>query len=127
MNCSWIDTLWTSDEYERGVDQFLEFINNNVPHNKGLFYYPCVKCLDELQWNPIEIKDHLICFGFYKAYRQWVLHGESRKHGTPQVENDDMEFGDQIEDMLCHIGIETVEKLHKYDSLGNDSETPLHP
>ncbi|XP_054817997.1 uncharacterized protein LOC129317669 isoform X2 [Prosopis cineraria] len=103
MNHSWIDALRASDEYEMGVDHFLEFAKNNVLSNKGLFYCPCVKRLNGLRQSPVEIKDHLICFGLYKAYRQWVLHSESRKRGMPQVENDDMNFGDQIEDILCDM------------------------
>ncbi|XP_028758521.1 uncharacterized protein LOC114717527 [Neltuma alba] len=127
MDRSWIDALRTSDEYERGVDQFLEFAKNNVPNNNGLFYCPCVKCMNGLRQVTTEIKDHLICFGFYKAYRQWVLHGESKKHKVCQIEKDDMDMDERVEDMIHDVGVDVVEQLHKYSNLCNDAEKPLYP
>ncbi|XP_028800088.1 uncharacterized protein LOC114755378 [Neltuma alba] len=127
MDRSWINALRTSDEYEHGVDQFLEFTKNNVPNNNGLFYYPCVKCMNGLRQVTTEIKDHLICFGFYKAYRQWVLHGESKKHKVCQIEKDDMDMDERVEDMIHDVGVDVVEQLHKYSNLCNDAEKPLYP
>ena len=73
MDRSWIDAPRTSDEYEHGVDEFLDYATKNVPNNNGLLYCPCVKCLNGLRLGTREIKDHLICFGFYKGYTNWVL------------------------------------------------------
>ncbi|XP_028799754.1 uncharacterized protein LOC114755053 [Neltuma alba] len=127
MDRSWIDALRTSDEYECGVDQFLEFVKNNVPNNNGLFYCPCVKCMNRLRQITTEIKDHLICFGFYKVYKQCVLHGESKKHRVCQIEKDDMDMDERVEDMIHDVGVDVVKQLHKYSNLCNDAEKPLYP
>ena len=42
MDRSWIDAPRTSDEYEHGVDEFLDYATKNVPNDNGLLYCPCV-------------------------------------------------------------------------------------
>jgi len=73
---SWINYNCTTDEYESGVEQFIEFASRNVQDNNGIFYCPCVNCLNERRL-PIEvIREHVLCDGFLKSYTKWIWHGE---------------------------------------------------
>ena len=42
MNRSWITARHTSEEYENGAEQFLDFAERNVPDSSGRFYYSYV-------------------------------------------------------------------------------------
>ena len=68
MDRSWIYARRTTDEYEKGVEEFLEFARRNGRDSNGRFYCPCVKCLNERRLNVEEIKDHVLCDGFCKSY-----------------------------------------------------------
>jgi len=60
MDRSWINLLRTTNEYENGVKEFLEFANMNVPDNNGKFCCPCVNCLNERKLPTNIIWDHVV-------------------------------------------------------------------
>lgn len=64
------------DEYESGVEPFLEFPKINVPNNNGRLYCMCVNCLNEWKLLTEDILEHVLCDGFLKGYTKWTLHGE---------------------------------------------------
>ncbi|WVZ21880.1 hypothetical protein V8G54_000424 [Vigna mungo] len=76
MDRSWINCKRTSEEYERGVEQFIEFATRNVPDNNGRFYCPCVNCLNERRLPIAVIREHVLCDGIPKSYTKWTWHGE---------------------------------------------------
>jgi len=76
MDQSWINFLCTTNEYENGVEEFLEFANMNVPNNNGKFYCPCVNCLNERKLPTDVIQEHVLCDGFLNSYTKWIWHGE---------------------------------------------------
>ena len=96
-------------EYEDGVEKFLEFAQRNAPSKRdGLYYCPCVKCLNNSRRSISEIKEHLICDGINLRYTNWIWHGEIRKttlSANEKVVNED--FGDRISDMFCDIRSES--------------------
>ena len=39
-----MDALRTSEEYQKGVEEFIEFAERNAPSKNGKYPSPCVKC-----------------------------------------------------------------------------------
>ena len=46
MNRAWMDALRTSGEYQKGVEEFIEFSKRNAPSKNGRYPCPCVKCVN---------------------------------------------------------------------------------
>lgn len=42
MNYSWMKADRLGQVYEKGFLEFLEYTEQNIPNNNGLFYCPCV-------------------------------------------------------------------------------------
>ncbi|XP_052731652.1 uncharacterized protein LOC128196086 isoform X4 [Vigna angularis] len=132
MDRSWINLIRTTNEYESGVEQFLEFAKMNVPDNNGRFYCPCVNCLNERKLPTEVIREHVLCDGFLKSYTKWTWHGElidmpSVSDSQVEVEEVDLEMGDRLEDMICDVGHDSFQRAHMYDNLCSDAEKPLYP
>ena len=68
MDRSWINGRRDEDEYEKGVEEFLEFVKRNVTNNKGKFYCPYVKCLNLRQLGVKDIREYVLCDDFCKNY-----------------------------------------------------------
>ena len=66
-----------SEEYENGVEQFLQFTQLNAESLRGNYFCPCVKCLNGRRQSVDEIRSHLICYGIIPNYTKWIWHGES--------------------------------------------------
>ncbi|XP_052730448.1 uncharacterized protein LOC128195809 [Vigna angularis] len=132
MDRRWINLIRTTNEYESGVEQFLEFAKMNVPDNNGRFYCPCVNCLNERKLPTEVIREHVLCDGFLKSYTKWTWHGElidmpSVSDSQVEIEEVDLEMGDRLEDMICDVGHDSFQRAHMYDSLCSDAEKPLYP
>ena len=61
-----------SDEYENGVEQFLQFTERNAASLGGNFYCPCVKCVNGRRQSVNEIRSHLICHDTIQNYTKWI-------------------------------------------------------
>lgn len=83
MDKSWIYKPRLSEAYTDGVDAFLEFAFGNIQVEK--LKCPCNRCSLYTPRTRIEIRDHLICYGFMKSYTNWVLHGEEIE--LPEINN----------------------------------------
>nr|KYP62103.1 hypothetical protein KK1_016627 [Cajanus cajan] len=119
-----------TNEYQNGVEQFLEFAQRNQSDLNRKFYCPCVNCLNGRRRTIDEIWDHLICDGFLTSYTTWIWHGEHKEiQIVYQTQHDDEVMHDQIEDMIRDVGQESFQQAHShvYDDLKSDSETPLFP
>ncbi|KAL3627852.1 hypothetical protein CASFOL_028267 [Castilleja foliolosa] len=133
MDRRWINAVRTSEEYERGVNEFIEFARNHVPN--GNERYPCMKCLNHRRLSVREIREHVICDGFNKKYIRWIWHGELDMPNVPEAEeapNEDVDetMFDNMEEMINDVGAEAFEQAHankSYDSLSTDADKPLYP
>ena len=45
MDRAWMDALRTSEEYQKGVEEFNEFAKRNALSKNGKYPCPCVKCV----------------------------------------------------------------------------------
>jgi len=105
MDRSWINAIRTSDEYENGVKEFLEFAKTSALDSNGKCYYLCRIYLNERWLKVEEIREHVLCDGFCPSYTRWIWHGESL--GMPsvfEIIEADKGMIDQVEDMIGDIG-----------------------
>jgi len=49
MNQSWITASRISDEYENGVEEFLQFAKRNGIGVNNKYYCPCVNCVNVIR------------------------------------------------------------------------------
>ena len=74
-----INSLCISDEYERGVEEFIQFAQRNVinnGHDGAKIRCPCVKCLNGRILDFKIMREHLLCDRFLRSYKTWAWHGE---------------------------------------------------
>ncbi|XP_059428281.1 uncharacterized protein LOC132162018 [Corylus avellana] len=64
-----------SEEYVRGVNDFLEFAFNNETHS-GKIRCPCTRCANGTSWVRGMVHAHLINYGICQRYTCWYAHGE---------------------------------------------------
>ncbi|XP_074591175.1 uncharacterized protein LOC141847094 [Curcuma longa] len=71
------DPTKKTEEYIRGVNEFLEFAFQNVEAD-GKIFCPCKKCANTHRHSRTNIYLHLTDphRGFLRGYRQWIFHGE---------------------------------------------------
>ncbi|XP_073226306.1 uncharacterized protein [Cicer arietinum] len=128
MNRSWMNANRLSEEYEKGVEEFLQFALKKLPESKGRFYCPCVICLNENTLHFEEIRSHLICYGIDMNYIRWIWHGDSlNMSNTSEREDANVDMNDQLEHMIRDVGQESFNRAHVYDNLCSDKEEPLYP
>ncbi|KAG4991588.1 hypothetical protein JHK87_025045 [Glycine soja] len=129
MDRSWMKAKRISDEYENGVEQFLQFTQLNAESLRGNYFCPCVKCLNGRRQSVDEIRSHLICYGIIPNYTKWIWHGELADIPTvSQSQAVHEDSGERIEEMIRDLGQETFEQAHAplYDTIERDSNTPLY-
>ncbi|XP_006596670.1 uncharacterized protein [Glycine max] len=129
MDRSWMTRPRISDEYDNGVEDFLQFAKHNAAPIGGLYLCPCVNCLNGRRQYLDDIRTHLICDGISPNYTKWIWHGElPQMSSSPLTAPVDEEVGDHIEDMLRDLGQEGFRQAHSpyYESLDTDSTTPLY-
>jgi len=44
MDRSWMKASRITEDYENGVEDFLQFAQSNVPSLRGKYFCPCVSC-----------------------------------------------------------------------------------
>ena len=72
MDRAWMDALRTSEEYQNGVEEFIEFAKRNVASKNGKYPCPCVKCVNVDRKSLDSIRNDLICEGINRRYRKWI-------------------------------------------------------
>ena len=72
----WMTRPRISDEYDNGVEDFLQFAKHNAAPIGGLYLCPCVNCLNGRRQSLDDIRTHLICDGISPNYTKWIWHGE---------------------------------------------------
>ena len=91
-----------SDEYLKGVKNFIDVARKDqVDNNKSFIYCPCKDCKNEKKFFLSEmVESHLILRGFKENYNCWNKHGEEGLN--------DGESGEAL-DNLDHHEIPTAE------------------
>ncbi|XP_039119135.1 uncharacterized protein LOC120255365 [Dioscorea cayenensis subsp. rotundata] len=75
MDKSWMRKSRLSQEYEDGVEQFLNFAFANSNEDDRIIC-PCIKCVN-IHWQTREtVLEHLVCDGIIQGYTCWFFHGE---------------------------------------------------
>jgi len=129
MDRTWIKALRISDEYEKGVEDFLAFAKQNAPTLGRNYFCPCVNCVNGRRHSVNEIRTHLICDGFSWSYTNWIWHSELQEIQTaPATEAVDVQTGERMEDMLRDLGAEGYLKAQGpyYDDLKTGSKVLLY-
>ena len=72
MDRSWMNARRISEEYDKGVEEFLQFARENGKPINEMYFCPCVRCLNQLRQEPRVIRDHIFVFGIVKSYTVWT-------------------------------------------------------
>jgi len=66
MDQNSINSIRISDEYERGVEEFIQFVQrNNSGHDGAKIECPCINCLNGRILDVKIIREHLLVVGFF--------------------------------------------------------------
>jgi len=79
MDRNWINFVRISDEYERGVKEFIQYAQrnaNNSGHDRAKIRCSCVNYFYGRILDVNIIREHLLCDGFLRSYTTWAWHGE---------------------------------------------------
>ncbi|KAG2405345.1 uncharacterized protein HKW66_Vig0046000 [Vigna angularis] len=129
MDRRWMNERRMSEEYDKGVSQFLQYVEQNAKSVNGTYFCPCVRCLNQIRQDLGNVRDHLFMYGIMRTYTVWTWHGEvleqpTTSRGTNYVEE---WMSDHLEDMIRDVGEDNFGRANLYDTLINDSEQPLFP
>ena len=113
MDRAWMDALRTSEEYQKGVKEFIEFAKRNVSSKNGKYPCPCVKCVNVDRKSLDSIRNDLICEGINRRYRKWIWHGEL---GTTveHVKAAEVNDNDDDDEYVCDVGMDNMIILFNY-------------
>ena len=59
------------------LNKFLEFVMKNLTDYNSTICCPCNKCKNRYFKSISDVKFHCCLWGFHKAYKIWVYHGET--------------------------------------------------
>jgi hypothetical protein len=133
MDKKWMSANWLSNEYEKGVEEFVKFV---VKHAKdpSRIICPCLGCCYGGRVNGGALESHLRMNGIDRSYTFWTMHGVTSKN--VDLENNSKyvsdEFNantydcDRFEDMADAVEEELRDCPQMYERMVNDSETPLY-
>ena len=129
MDQSWMKASRISDEYENGVEQFLQFTERNAQSLGGKIFYPCAKCVNGRRRTVNEIRSYLICHGIILNYSKWIWHGQLPNMPTvSRTELVDEDIRDGIKDMICDLRQDYFQQAHAplYEKIESDSKKSLY-
>jgi len=75
MDQNWINSVCISNEYERRLEMFIQFVERNTNdsgHDGVKFRCSCVNCLNKRRLDVKKIREHLLCDGFLRSYTTWT-------------------------------------------------------
>jgi len=121
MNRNWINFVCISDEYERGVEEFIQFAQcnaNNSGHDGVKISCSSVNCLNGRRLDVKKIREHLLCDELLRSYTTWTWHGDllnlPRVSVTEEYVGSTMDdavhgevHNDQLKDMIRDAGVES--------------------
>ncbi|KAK5802905.1 hypothetical protein PVK06_030536 [Gossypium arboreum] len=81
MDRSWMKLSRVSNDYQNGVQTFLNFSFQNASQ-ENMILCLCKKC-GNINWHFREVVyEHLIVDGFIRGYKKWIFHGKCTSSGT---------------------------------------------
>ncbi|WVZ04090.1 hypothetical protein V8G54_024896 [Vigna mungo] len=107
-----------SEEYEKVVLVFLQYVQENAKFVNGTYFCPCVHCLNQIRQDLGNMRDHL---SIHVQHNQNLYRLDLAWRRTNYVEE-----SDHLEDMIRDVGEDNFGRANLYDSLINDSEQPLY-
>ncbi|XP_058769111.1 uncharacterized protein LOC131642981 [Vicia villosa] len=126
MDRSWMQKNRSSEEYKKGVLEFLTFAETNLPKSNGRFHCPCAKCVNIAPLNANIVWDHLIVNGICQNYTKWIWHGELSDAPMASLREEfDIEASDYLEEMIRDIGQDSFQRAHAINSWTDKSFTQL--
>jgi len=57
-----------SEEYEKGVFNFLQYAQEHAIYVNGTYFCPCVRCLNQILHDLGRIRDNLFIFSIMRSY-----------------------------------------------------------
>lgn len=130
MDRSWMKVDRLVSVYEKRILEFLEYVEQNLLENDGIFYCPCVICRNINKGTKEEVFYHLCCDDIFQNYTIWTWHGEGdkKKNRASQIHEDDEDedMDDRLEHMFRDIEESSFWKARIYDALYSDKDTPLY-
>ncbi|XP_019245219.1 PREDICTED: uncharacterized protein LOC109225081 [Nicotiana attenuata] len=117
---SWMNLLIWTDEYIRGVNDFLDKAFERAAQENELLC-PCKKCMNHYWYYRNVAENQLVVHGFVDGYTKWVFHGEGfSSRNTPHPSNDDE--GDEE-----GVGERLSEEAKKFFKLLEEGKQELYP
>lgn len=98
MDKIWMHATKFSNEYVRGVESFMKFVDEHIVQESDI-KCPCKHCLNSYTRSHKEMTDHLYFRGIDTAYTRWIYHVECSNYRFPAstCDNDNVnEDDDQI-------------------------------
>ena len=140
MDKSWITKDRTSNDFAKGVNEFLKFIMENA-NDCNSIRCPCMKCGNMEIHTIRDIKGHIYWNGFDVNYRRWIWHGESCDDGigsSTRFGNINEEFNENDSGGKEEVAFNNIEMTRAaFDNFDNDpnefvnlledAEKPLYP
>ncbi|WVY97346.1 hypothetical protein V8G54_029497 [Vigna mungo] len=102
MDRSWIHQRRISEEYDRGVSEFILYVKEHAKPVNGAYFCPCVRCLNQVYEDLDNIRDHLFIYGIMRSYTVWTWNGEVLYKPTTLRGSDYVEewTSDHLDEML---------------------------
>ncbi|XP_021839292.2 uncharacterized protein [Spinacia oleracea] len=146
MDRKWMLARRTSDEYEKGVEEFITFAIDHA-EDASRILCPCINCNNMVRHNVEDVRIHLVVNGIIQTYKCWIKHGETLEDFPSYVsnemygemygdtENNETEADEMEEDLdvdcleeMTHILGQNIEGgSEMFETLSNDAKTPLYP
>jgi hypothetical protein len=99
MDKEWTKSARESEEYEIGLNYFLDYAyTKGKPRGKEILC-PCATCYNSKWFTRNAVRNHLIAFGFQKGYDVWVRHGEKIRKPNDINDNHMNDTNDQVDDI----------------------------
>ena len=128
-----------SDEYEHGVDEFIEFVRKHAEDANHILC-PCVDCNNMVRLTIEDVRVHLMVKGINQIYKCWLHHGEilgddPNVHGMMDFESGvEVEMDgessyedDEFEEMAKSLEENFADCPEMFDNLCCDTKSPLYP
>ncbi|KAL6315678.1 hypothetical protein AAG906_005769 [Vitis piasezkii] len=132
MDQSWMSEDRMSQEYEEGVEYYINFALEHCP-NQSRIRYPCMQCGNLIHHTPNKIREHMFFNGIDQSYHTWYWHGEAGPTSRQPTEMaqcyDTMDCGDVAStvQMVHVIDDEFMTDPMSFKKLLEDAEKPLYP
>jgi len=139
MDRDWINSPPISVDYEKGVKEFIQFVQRyeGINDDEVKFRCPYVNCLNGRKLNATQVREHLICDDFCRSYTIWTLHSElidfpivcrteNVVNSTMAEQREERVEEDNMEDLIRDVGVESFAQAHVYETMSVDAKTSLY-